>query len=533
MLSLAVRAALLSAALTGCAGGAAARPDPDAEGEPVSFRAADLGSALATNPRDAQAHLALARQYDRAASARGDLALRRLALVGYESALRFDPQNYAASMLAGRAAAQEGRYARAEDYFVAALMIRPDDATALLALATAAYNAGDPELASLCASRAAQLAPTRGEPLRLAALAAAARGRHGDSGQAQQLYARLATPAELASLQARSATLLRTAPTEQELPEGGRASPAGPAARSADQVSVDVAIVLSQNTRRRHIGLNLLDGLRAQYSVSDQDQETRAGGSRNAQRTITSAISTPQLNYNLNIFNATGQFYQVVARPVLTAFRGETSNFFVGRTANVPVSGVNVATVEKIDIGISLKVTPIEILPDRVKVRVEAGRSFASNDTAGSFAEQLTVFRQDVAATAEVRLGETLVLSGLSESVNDSANTKVPGLGDLPLVGVAFNERSQLERRDAALVLLTPSLPNALPSEPWARPSTVQKLADLWATVIDPASNAADVAARLRHSRLFTRMATGDAPLEWRDGGGLHSFEALLLSRSP
>jgi type II secretory pathway component GspD/PulD (secretin) len=275
--------------------------------------------------------------------------------------------------------------------------------------------------------------------------------------------------------------------------------------------------------------MNLLDGLRAQFSYNNQRTRTSIGDQESGQRTITDAISTPALNYNLNIFNAGGQSYQVVARPTLTAYRGETSEFFVGRTSTIPVSGVNVAQLERVDIGITLKVTPIEIDGDRIKVRIDATRSFASNEQAGSFAEALTLFRQSVVATAEVRFGESLVLSGLSESVNDSGNTRTPVLGRLPVVGSMFNDRSSLERRDAALILLTPSPVVRLPANYWARPQAVEKLGRLWTNVIDPASNATDISARLAQTRLFTRALPGDSPLTWKDDGDLRSLESLLL----
>jgi Flp pilus assembly secretin CpaC len=130
-----------------------------------------------------------------------------------------------------------------------------------------------------------------------------------------------------------------------------------------------------------------------------------------------------------------------------------------------------------------------------------------------------------------VRFGESLILSGLSEAVDDVGSNRVPGLGDIPVAGLAFNQRSKLERRDAALVLLTPSRLTSLPSGPWARPAAVERLLKLWTTVIDPGSNANHVAARLESTRLFQRAAPGDAPLVWRDGDGLHAFASLLSSR--
>jgi Flp pilus assembly protein TadD len=492
---------------------------------------AGLMREVATRPRDAAAHLALATAWERVAQQQGDDEYLQLAGTGYRSALRFAPNDYVANMLAGRRDFEEGRYADAQVRFATAALAEPEDATALLALASAAYSAGDVALAGLAARRTAQLAPTRPEPLRIVAYSHAARGDATSAEAALGRLAQLQPDAESAGVRARVASLLRTSAVDA-LPATTPTAAESTGADEPNQVSIDVAIILSQNTRRTRVGLNLLDGLRVQFAYSNQRQETRSPGSPPIeQRTITEAITTPTLSYNLNIFNQGGQFYQVVARPTLTAYRGETSEFFIGRTANIPVSGVQVATLERVDIGVSMKVTPIEIHPDRVKVRIETGRSFASNEPAGTFAEALTVFRQNVAATAEVRFGESLVLSGLSESVDDAGQNRVPGLGDVPVAGLAFNERSKLERRDAALVLLTPSRLTALPSQPWARPAAVERLLQLWTTVIDPGSNATDVATRLENTWLFQRAAPGDAPLAWRDGGGLRAFGSLLTSR--
>ena len=263
--------------------------------------------------------------------------------------------------------------------------------------------------------------------------------------------------------------------------------------------------------------MNLLDGLRLQYGVTSTDTATHQPGPDSFQRVITEAIGIPQLTYSLNLFNRGGQYYQVVARPTLTAYRGEISEFFVGRTIKTAVGGVNVAQLEQIDIGIEMKVTPVEITADGARVRIETSRSFLSNDPAGSFTEALTTFRQRVAATAEIRFGETLVLSGLSESVDDATFSRVPVLGKAPVLGSLFNERQKTSRRDSVLILVTPSLTTSLPGRAWNRPAAVARLAALWTQVIDPSTNGADVAARLGKARLFSRMAPGDSPLNWPD----------------
>jgi Flp pilus assembly secretin CpaC len=187
----------------------------------------------------------------------------------------------------------------------------------------------------------------------------------------------------------------------------------------------------------------------------------------------------------------------------------------VGKTLKVAVSGVNFSSLEQIDIGIEMKVTPIEITPQGTRVRVETSRSFLTDDGAGQFRESLSTFRQRVAATAEIGFGETLILSGLSESVDDNTYSETPLLGDLPLLGSAFNERSKSSRRDAALMLVTPSVPGRLPGRPQFSSEAISRLTRLWTEVVDPGSNGVDISSRLAKMRMFTRALPTDTPLLW------------------
>ena len=538
-----VLAVLLGSAmlLGGCGGGAGARmaaaaPPPLAaplgeaalrsrglaalaagETQPAIAAFAEL---TARAPRDPANQTLLALAYQRAGST--DPEATELALAGYDLALKAEPGSFWAAALAGKAAFDRGRFGEATRRFAQAVMARPAHADAMHALAAAAYRGGDAPLAAAAATRAAELASdpsAKAAALRLAALAEVA---SGDAARGAQHLAALSAfdPAQAAAINPRLQQLAQTAAIDQVPAAGAPAAEPAPA-----QISVDVAIVLAQNTARERIGMNLLDGLRLQYGTSRNDTRQIISGdirTDSNQRVITETITLPQLTYNINMFNRGGQFYQVVARPSLTAYRGEMSEFFVGRTLKVAVNGVNAAQLEQIDIGIELKVTPIEITAEGARVRIETGRSFLTTDAVGTFNEALTTFRQRVAATAEIRFGETLVLSGLSESVDDSTFSKTPLLGDIPIAGSLFNERGKSSRRDSVLILVTPARPAALPGRPWARAEAVERLVKLWTQVVDPSSNGVDAAKRLANMRLFTRMAPGDSPLAWPDPAAIN-----------
>lgn len=467
-----------------------------------------LSDATARRPNDPlrQTLLALSWTADGADSPEA----QELALVGYRTALSFQENAYWPALLAANISLERGRFADALDYYARAALAKPDSPEAYEGLAVAAYQFGDIVLANEAARKLTDISPSSLIGWRLQALTSAALNDQAGVLTAVQTFVSHGGKGE-DYLRERTVTLLRTAALDEfdDLIPDAEAD-----TDPLRQVAVDVTILLSQTTNRDLIGLNLLDGLRLQYSGQGQRVTTNLPGPNtfDAQTTLSQVISIPELTWNLNLFNRFGQNYQVAARPSLTAFLGEASDFFIGRTLQIGVRGIESGQLEQVDIGIRLTVTPIEISNEDVIVKIETGRSFVTTDQAGTFAEALSTFRQEVSATAQVSFGKTLVLSGLSETVRDATRSKVPGLGDVPGIGSAFNERSTTERKDAVLILLTPSKPVTFDSQPWMRPEGVKRLISLWGDVIDPSTNGQFAVQRLSHARVFRRMQPGDIP---------------------
>lgn len=485
-----------------------------------------FAEAGARQPRDATSQTLLAFAYH--LDGETNPASLDMALAGYDLAIRSESGQFLPLALAGYASYQQGRYSTALDYFSRALLLRPHDEQVMLGLAASAYMIGEVDLASVAIERAIALKPqTTVDALRLAVYSNAASNNQEKSkywlSQLTQYFPEQANATGNRMMQLVQTAGIDSTPVQVPLSSDiSSQTSSGLENQSFDinQISLDVAIVLSQNTKREHQGINLLDGLNLQYGFARDVTHTvnRTLGepiSKSFQRVITKSIGIPQLNYNLNLFNRNGQFYSVVARPQLTAFQGEESEFFVGRSFNVAVGGVNTSTLEKIDVGIEMRVTPIEITPEKTRVRIEAGRSFLTTDIPGTFKENLTTFRQRVVATAEIRFGETLLLSGLNENVNDHTFSKTPLLGSIPLLKNLFHEQNTTERQDSVLVLVTPSLPVSMAGKAWARSEHVKRLTDLWTQVIDPMSNAQNTQKRLENAAIFSRMIKQDTGFNW------------------
>src|SRR4029079_12494674 len=117
----------------------------------------------------------------------------------------------------------------------------------------------------------------------------------------------------------------------------------------------------------------------------------------------------------------------------------------------------------------------------------------------------------------EVDFGSTLILSSLYEGVDVRSDNKTPVLGDTPVLGTFFNARTRTERRDVALVLVTPTVPGSIETNSGEfRGETLQKLLSLWKDLIDPISNMDSIlkglSRRSRPSKHF-RTVSGDLRL--------------------
>ena len=279
---------------------------------------------------------------------------------------------------------------------------------------------------------------------------------------------------------------------------------------------VEVTLLLSQTATTDTVGINLLDGLKLQFSGDNRTTRNHATGAADTfSRVITSALGVPQITYSLNLFNTHDDFYDVVVRPSLVASLGQQSEFFIGRNLSVSVSGINAGALQTIDVGTSVKLTPLEITAERTKFRVDTVRSFFVPTSSGTFAQSVTTFKQTVGATAEVEFGKTLILSGLYEAVNVGWTSKVPVLGDIPIGNLLFNERSKTQNRDAAIVLVTPRLTGTLDTDSHEfRAETLKRLLSLWKDVVEPLASTEALTETLRRTTLrHFRPQSGDLTL--------------------
>jgi len=158
---------------------------------------------------------------------------------------------------------------------------------------------------------------------------------------------------------------------------------------------------------------------------------------------------------------------KILAEPNLVALDGQPARFLVGGLFPFPVpqsssipGGTAVVTVQFQRFGTILTFLP-EILPnDVIRLDVEpviSELNFAQGTTVnGGVVPSLT--ERSARTVVELREGQTLAIAGLLQSITNATTVRVPGLGDLPIVGPWFSNNSHETIETETIVLVTPEL---------------------------------------------------------------------------
>lgn len=163
----------------------------------------------------------------------------------------------------------------------------------------------------------------------------------------------------------------------------------------------------------------------------------------------------------INLLEQTGYAY-TLSRPSLVAMSGQSANFLAGGEVPIPVpQGTNgTVAIEYKEFGVRLSLTPTVLSQQQILLKVAPEVSDLDFNNAvtlqGSVIPALRIRRTDT--TISLADGESFIISGLvSRSTNNNAS-KLPGLGDIPILG-AFFKSNRFESEDRELLMIvTPRL---------------------------------------------------------------------------
>jgi pilus assembly protein CpaC len=189
-------------------------------------------------------------------------------------------------------------------------------------------------------------------------------------------------------------------------------------------------------------------------------------------------IATRRNGVNNLSLSYTGQKYQVtslidaleneglvktLAEPNLSALSGETASFLAGGEFPIPVpqstsGNSSTITVQYKEFGVRLSFVPTILASDRISLKVSPEVSQLTSQGAvnldGFSIPALTTRR--ASTTIELASGQTFAIAGLLQNSLNNNISKVPGLGDIPVLGELFKSTAYQRDETELVVLVTP-----------------------------------------------------------------------------
>lgn len=158
----------------------------------------------------------------------------------------------------------------------------------------------------------------------------------------------------------------------------------------------------------------------------------------------------------------------ILSSPRISALNNEEAKIMVGSTepyvtttTTTPGSGpaTTSETVNFIDVGVKLYVTPTIHKDDFVTMKIRPEISTAVDSLKTSTNNIIPIKESSEAETTiMVKSGATVVIGGLiKEQLADTLN-KVPVLGDIPVVGMAFRNKTKVKTKTEIVIFLTPKI---------------------------------------------------------------------------
>ncbi|HZW24344.1 MAG TPA: secretin N-terminal domain-containing protein [Gallionella sp.] len=197
-----------------------------------------------------------------------------------------------------------------------------------------------------------------------------------------------------------------------------------------------------------------------------------------------SIATSPALNVTLNMLLQDGDS-NLLASPRIRARNREKAKIMIGDRVPVITNAVTPVTtgspvitgnVQYLDVGLKLEVEPEVHMDNEVSIKVSMEVSSivkeVLNAVSGTLAYQ--VGTRNTSTVLRLKDGETQILAGLINDEDRNTASKVPGIGDLPLVGRLFSSHRDNGSKTEIVLSITPRVvgnhryPDAREVEYWS-----------------------------------------------------------------
>jgi pilus assembly protein CpaC len=247
------------------------------------------------------------------------------------------------------------------------------------------------------------------------------------------------------------------------------------------QISLEVIVALVNRSEARNMAFSWnLNGnnffVSSLLSGPFAFANSLAAGPTAAAANLSSSTSLGGANVPFGVLSHNGSFMgflqalrtenlaKIMAEPRITTLSGRPAYIISGgETPILTSSGVGAPSVSYKQFGTVVHVLPIVL--GNGKIHLEVRPEISQPDPtlnvliAGTTPTSVPGFRtRSAQATVQIEDGQTLAIGGLIQNTVTGTINRVPVLGDLPFLGVAFTSKQYTETEEELIILVTPRL---------------------------------------------------------------------------
>jgi pilus assembly protein CpaC len=242
-------------------------------------------------------------------------------------------------------------------------------------------------------------------------------------------------------------------------------------APSALQVLLHVRIAEVNRSAIRQLGADMFFHNPHEYGdvedIGTLDIETLSSG---LVRLFLIGDNGASLEAAIRALRTRGEF-RSLAEPNLVALEGEEATFLAGGEFPFPSvqSGVSErVTIDWKEFGVRLNFTPNVMNDGSIRLRVTPEVSSLDFGNGLQFAGYIipALLTRRASTDVELRPGQHLAIAGLLDNQQEATVSKIPLLGDLPIIGTFFSMRDRRDRQTELLVIVTPHIVEPMDMQP-------------------------------------------------------------------
>lgn len=234
-------------------------------------------------------------------------------------------------------------------------------------------------------------------------------------------------------------------------PEGKKRATGELSVEKMENIRLDFYFVQLDRATQRQIGMGYPGSVDLGSASASFDFLTQSFQSA-------TAVVEDQALLRLDMAQTSG-WAKLMRKAAVIAENGQRAEFSGGGEVNIPVQGSLTTGIHTISFGSTIEILPrYDAVTGRLEIELVADVSDLTDDRGSGAPGRVT---SSIATVVNLKVGQALVLAGLTSETKLKSNTGLPFLSQVPILGLLFGSERMVEQNADNVIFIVPTVVDA------------------------------------------------------------------------